>query len=170
MQVLRRIYRGRLINLSRQGFKLPNGHDVNLEVIDHPGAALVVPFLSSKEIILLRQFRPVVNRYLYELPAGTLNSKETHLSCARREIIEETGYCAKIFKRLGQIYPVPGYSTERIVIYKASDLKKVSTAKAEDDEVIKNCIVRREKIRDFFRQGKICDAKTICALTMVGWL
>ena len=101
------IYKGRLISLRLQEVILPNGFKVRLELITHPGAALVVPFLSRNRIIMLRQFRPAINSYLYELPAGTRNVKETPLECAKREILEETGYRADKFHLLGEIYPVP---------------------------------------------------------------
>ena len=73
---------------------------------------------------MIRQFRPVINSYLYELPAGTIDPKERSLACAKREIIEEVGYSASKITRLGKIYPVPGYSTEVIWIYKGEKLKK----------------------------------------------
>jgi len=139
------------------------------EVIKHPGAALVVPFLSANRIIMLRQLRPVINSYIYELPAGTLGRNEPPLACARREIVEETGYSAGRFTFLGAIYPVPGYSTEKIFIYKARALKKRERI-AEKDEVIEAGVFTRAEIKRLFRAGKIVDAKTIAALAMCRWL
>jgi len=147
--------------------KLPNGYTVDLEVIWHPGAALVIPFLNRDTIIFLRQFRPVINKYLYELPAGTLKEGEGPLTCARREIIEETGYSAKKFTFLGKIYPVPGYSTEEINIYKASDLKKEHPL-PEQDEIITSMALKKSEVMRLFKRGRITDAKTICALAMCG--
>jgi ADP-ribose pyrophosphatase len=169
MKDSRVIYKGRLISLATRTVKLPNKFIARLEVITHPGAALVVPFLSRDKIILLRQLRPVIKAYLYELPAGTLKKNETALSCGRREIVEETGYSAKRFTRLGYIYPVPGYSTERIVIFKAEGLSK-KNAQADDDEIIRSFIVTRKQLKAMLRKGKIVDAKTICALALCGWL
>ncbi len=163
------IYKGKLISLAARTVRLPNKFVAHLEVITHPGAALVVPFLSRDKIILLRQLRPVIGAYLYELPAGTLKKNETVLSCGRREIMEETGYRAKRFTRLGYIYPVPGYSTEKIVIFKAEGLSK-KNAQVEEDEIIRSFIVTRKQLKAIFKKGKIVDAKTICALTLCGWL
>jgi len=163
------IYKGKLISLSARTVMLPNKFMARLEVIAHPGAALIVPFLSRDRIILLRQLRPVIGAYLYELPAGTLKKGETVLSCGRREIMEETGYCAKKFTRLGYIYPVPGYSTEKITIFKAEGLSKKNAA-ADKDEIIRSLIVTRKQLKEMFVKGKIVDAKTICALTLCGWL
>lgn len=163
------MFKGKLLKVSRKKVVLPNGNKVELEVIDHPGAALVVPFISKDKIILIRQFRPVIDSYLYELSAGTLNINENVLVCAKRELKEETGYsCAKI-QKIGYIYPVPGYSTEKIVIFKAQGLKKIEH-KNEPDEVISIEIKNKAEIKKLFKSGKIVDAKTICALTMCGWL
>ncbi len=162
-------YRGRLLKLMTRETRLPNGHRVLLEMVKHPGAALVVPFLTRDRIILLRQLRLVINRYIYELPAGTIDSGESPLACARREIREETGYSASKFTRLGKIYPVPGYSTERIFIYRAEGLEK-TTALPEKDEVIRVRVVTRREIVRLFEIGRITDAKTICALCFCGWL
>jgi ADP-ribose pyrophosphatase len=142
---------------------------LKLPKINHPGAALIVPFLSKNKVVFLRQYRPVIKKYLHELPAGTREKEEKHLSCARRELIEETGYAAGKLIKLGYIYPVPGYSTEKIVIYKAVNLKPVKRA-LEKDEIITQSIVSKEKLRRLFAAGKINDAKTICAFTLCGWL
>lgn len=163
------VFKGKLLNVRVVRIRLPNGYTVNLEVVKHPGAGLVIPFLTKDKIIMLRQFRPVIKSYIYELPAGTLDKGESPLECVRREIIEETGYSAKKLKFLGRIYPVPGYSTEKIAIYKAWDLKRAA-GKAEKDEVIENRVLTKPKIRRLFRRGRIVDAKTIAALAMCGWL
>lgn len=149
--------------------RLPNNHKVSLEIVRHPGAALIVPFLDKDKIIILKQFRPVVKSFLYELPAGTCSEGETFLSCAKREIVEETGYSAKRFSLLGKIYPVPGYSTEVIYIFKAQDLIKKACSH-EHDEFIQPLIMNKAKVRKFFKSGKIVDAKTISALALCGWL
>jgi len=169
MDKVKEIFKGKLLDLVKKRTRLPNGYVAELEIIRHPGAALIIPFLAKDKIILLRQFRPVINSYIYELPAGTLDKSESHISCARREIIEETGYSAKKLTLIGKIYPVPGYSTERIMIFKAEGLKKVSRA-PEKDEVIENRIFTRSQIRGLFGRGRIVDAKTICGLAMCGWL
>ncbi len=138
------VYSGRLLKVYKRALTLPNGHRTTLEVIRHPGAALIVP-------------------------AGTIGKGESALACAKREIIEETGYRGRSFVRLGHIFPVPGYSTEKIVIFKASGLVKTAAA-IEADEVISSFSVSRSRLRRLFRSGKIVDAKTICALAMCGWL
>lgn len=163
------VFKGRLLQVFLKKVRLPNGYTCTFETIRHRGAALVVPFLAKDRIIMLRQLRPVIGSYLYELPAGTIDSGETPLACARREIVEETGYAARRFTYLGKIYPVPGYSTERITIYKAEGLKQVERH-AEKDEIITCHIFTKRAIKKLFRGGTMTDAKTIAALALCGWL
>ena len=165
----RSLYKGRLLNLSLKKVKLPNGYTASLEIIKHPGASLIIPFLDKNKIIFLRQYRAVIGSYIYELPAGTLDEGEDTLSCCRREIIEETGYSAAKFKKLGFVYPVPGYSTEKITIYKAEGLKKTAR-NVQKDEVIRSLVFTKSRAVRLFKSGKIVDAKTIAALAMCGWL
>jgi len=169
MDKTRPVFKGRLLKVFVKKVRLPHGYVATFEMIKHPGAALIVPFLSKDKIIMLRQLRPVINSYIYELPAGTLDKNESPASCARREIIEETGYAAKKIKLLGKIYPVPGYSTEKIFIYKAEGLTKTERV-AEKDEVIESRIFSKAGIKRLFKSGKIVDAKTISALAFCGWL
>jgi len=162
---MKTVFSGKLLKVFVKKARLPNGYLATYEMIRHPGAALIVPFLTGDKIIMLKQLRPVIGKHIYELPAGTLDKRESPLSCAKREIIEETGYTAKRFKFLGAIYPVPGYSTEKIFIYKAEGLKETARA-AEEDEVIETCIMTRSQIVKLFNSGKITDAKTIAALAL----
>ncbi len=162
-------HKGRFLNIVTKKKKLPNGIVVTVEMVKHPGAVVIIPFLSQTRIILLRQFRPVLDAYIYELPAGTLEEKEAPAACARREIQEETGYAAKKITRLGAIYPVPGYSTEKIFLFAAEGLTPVAAC-CEDDEVIEPRVFTKAQIKKLFQTGRIVDAKTICGLVMCGWL
>jgi len=166
---MKNVFKGKLLKLFVKKIRLPNGYLATFEIIKHPGAALVVPFLSKDRLIMLRQLRPVIRSYIYELPAGTIDKGETSLECARREIVEETGYSAKKMKLLGSIYPVPGYSTEKITIYKADGLLP-KYRHAEKDEIIELKILTKGAVRRLFKSGKIVDAKTIAALAFCGWL
>ncbi len=169
MTALKTVFKGRLLKVATATIRLPNGHTASFEIVQHPGAVLIVPFLDKDTIVLLRQFRPVIGKYLYELPAGTLDPGERPVVCAKRELIEETGYAAGRMRMIGAIYPVPGYSTEKITIFRACDLSK-TVRDVQKDEVIRFQAIRREKIRRLFAHGKIPDAKTVCALSMCGWL
>jgi len=162
-------FRGRILNVSVKKVRLPNGYTANIEIVKHPGAVLIAPFLSKNKIIMLRQFRPVINSYIYELPAGTLEKNERPLDCARREVIEETGYKSNKLIKLGLIIPVPGYSTEKIFIYKAQNLIRLKPVH-QKDEVIEIFIFSKRQIQKMIKGGKIIDAKTICGLALCGWL
>jgi len=169
MKNRRAIYKGRVIEVWQENKLLPNGRRVRLDIVRHPGAVLIAPFLHPDRIILLKQFRPVVNAYLYELPAGTIDKGETPLVCARREVIEETGFSAAKFKLLGKIYPVPGYSTEKISIYKAQELTRKVKA-GDPDEIIECYVFNKAEVRRLFKKGRIIDAKTIVGLAWCGWI
>ena len=162
-------YAGRFLTIEHRRAVLPGGRRVAVECVNHPGAVLIVPFLSPGRVVLLRQYRAVIESWLYEFPAGTIERGEKPIACARREIIEETGYQAGTMRKLGRIYPVPGYSTELITIFAAERLSAVGMA-CEDDEVIEPVVFNRRAVRELFAQGRLIDAKTICALALCGWL
>ena len=166
---MKNVFKGKLLKVFVKKVRLPNGYLATFEIIKHPGAALIIPFLSKEKIILLKQYRPVIDSYIYELPAGTLDKGEKPIECARREMVEETGFSAKRLTCIGKIFPVPGYSTECIKIYKAEGLRK-EEHEYEKDEVIKIHLFTRPAVRKLFKSGKIVDAKTIAALAFAGWL
>lgn len=163
------VYIGRVFSISREARRLPNGRTTQVDVIKHPGAALIVPFLDQERVVFLRQFRPVLNDYLFELPAGTRDRKETLPMCARRELVEEAGFTAERLELLGKIHPAPGYSTETIFVYGAYGLKK-SASPCDPDEVFTRRVMTKTLVRRLFGAGRITDAKTIAALALCGWL
>lgn len=148
---------------------LPNGRTIKISYINHPGAVIIVPFFNKNMVLMMRQYRPALKKYIYELPAGTLDPNESLLTCAKRELIEETGYRTSRIKKIGQIYPVPGYSTEIIHIFKAEGLT-AGVAEPEIYEVIKLVPMTKTHIQKLFKKGQLQDAKSICALTFCGWL
>ncbi len=161
--------RGSKFNFAVVRKLLPNGSSIDVDVVEHPGAVLILPFLTRDQLIFLHQYRPVLGRFLLELPAGTLNARERPLVCAHRELIEETDYTAGRLTRLGKIYPVPGYSTEIIHIFKAQRLIKKRGVK-DPDEIIEIKILNKLEVQDLVRTGRIMDAKTLAALGLCGWL
>ena len=152
-----------------QAVKLPNGRTVHITVINHPGAVIIAPFLNKNTVVMIRQYRPALKKYIYELPAGTLDPNEALATCAHRELLEETGLKTKKLTKLGSIYPVPGYSTEIIYIFKAEQLS-LTQAQPEEYEVIETMTLTKPKVRALLAQGKLMDAKTICAFAFCGWL
>ncbi len=159
----RSVHRGRLIELRLAARRLPNGRVTELEIIRHPGAVLIVPFIDRDRLMLIRQYRPVIETYLWELPAGTLKRGERPLRCARRELEEEIGCVAREWERLGFLYPAPGYTTEKIHLFAARGLDRTE-CRREEDEVITTRVFTRSEVVKLLRSGRIVDAKTIAAL------
>ncbi|MBD3426253.1 MAG: NUDIX domain-containing protein [Candidatus Omnitrophica bacterium] len=158
----KKVFDGRLIKVFSKHQKLPNGKKTYLEKVHHPGAAVIVPLVKQK-VVMIRQYRPVIDKYIWELPAGTLDAGEKPGTCAKREIREETGYIAKRIERLGYIYTTPGFCNEKIHIYRIWCEEK-KDQKKEEDEIISVRLMTRSQICKRFRKGLITDAKTIAAL------
>ena len=145
--------------------ELPNGHIGEYGSIKHPGAALAVPITNKGEIIILRQYRFAVARYLLEFPAGTLEEGESPLNSIKREIQEEAGYKAKSWDSLGILVPAPGYADEEIHLFLARDLTKLIKAPSGDlDEDIEVLFFQPDDLDKIISSGEeILDAKTITA-------
>ena len=157
------IHTGRVFNMVKETVSLENGAISELEIIEHPGAAAIVPFIDTDHILMLRQYRHAIKKYLWEIPAGTLDPQEAELVCAKRELIEETGYSAADWQMIGEIVPVPGYSNERIHMYLARDLTEEAQS-LDEDEVIEVHQFAFNEAFAMIRRGEIQDAKTICGL------
>jgi ADP-ribose pyrophosphatase len=163
------IYKSRNFDFINVTEKLPNGNTASIDMIRHPGAAVIVPFLTKDKVVIIWQYRQAIQKYIYEFPAGTLEKDEDPKLCAYRELIEETGYKASKMTFLGDVIPVPGYSSEVLKIYSAHGLKPVG-AKTEDSEVIETKVFSKMQVLAMFRSGQITDGKTIAALAMIGWV
>jgi ADP-ribose pyrophosphatase len=162
-----RIHQGRVFTLYRDYIELPNGVRTTLEVIRHPGAAAIVPFTAPGRVLLIRQYRYAVDEAIWEIPAGTLESGESPLECARRELAEETGFAAGRWLPLGSVTPLPAYSDETIHLFRAEDLVP-EEAQADADEILTPHEFAYEETLAMIAAGTIRDAKTIAALTLAG--
>jgi ADP-ribose pyrophosphatase len=164
----RRIYTGRVINLDVDHVRFPDGSSGDLEIIRHPGASAVLPFLGNwagtdPEVLLIRQYRYAADRYLYEIPAGRLNTGESPESCARRELLEETGCSAREVSFLTSMYTTPGFTDERIHLFVASGLARGVT-QHEADEFIEVVTMPLSQALKMVEAGEIQDAKTALGL------
>jgi ADP-ribose pyrophosphatase len=160
------IYSGKKINLRKDEFVLEDGRKVYREIIEHPGSAAIIPFITRDEIILIQQYRHAVKETIYEIPAGTLDEGETFHNCAVRELEEETGYKAGVLEPLVIIYPSPGILSEIMYIFKASNLVRTQI-NHQDDESIKSIMqIKITEALKMIKEGKIKDAKTVCSILM----
>jgi ADP-ribose pyrophosphatase len=157
------VYKGKLINVRIDEIILKNGTKYSREIVEHPGAVTVLAFLNNDTVLMVRQYRRAADKVLLELPAGTLNNNETPEECALRELEEETGYRAHKIEKLGSFYLAPGYSTEKIHAFFASELEE-KKQKLEIDEDIKVEKVRIKDLLVMINDGKIEDAKTLASL------
>jgi ADP-ribose pyrophosphatase len=163
VQATRPIYSGRIFDVFLEKIVLPNGMIKDREVIRHPGAAAMVPLLGDGRVILIKQYRHAVDRFLWEIPAGTLERGENPLECARRELVEEIGYSAATLEKITEILPAPGYTDERIHIFIATDLT-AAPQDLDEDEVLEIEPIPFDRAIEMIGQGHIQDAKTIVGL------
>ena len=157
------IYKGRVVDLRLDTVQLPNGHQTDLEVIRHPGAAAVVPIDAEGNVVLVRQYRHATGGTILEVPAGKLDPGEDPADCARRETAEEVGLQVGELVPMGFIWTTPGFTDERIWLFVARDLQPTAQA-LEPDEVLQ---VERMPLADALQlaaNGGITDGKSICAL------
>jgi ADP-ribose pyrophosphatase len=164
----RRMYTGRVINLDVDTVRFPNGTIGELEMIRHPGASAVVPFLSDPagddpQVLLIRQYRYAAERYLYEIPAGRLDPGEAPDACARRELQEETGCVAARVEHLTTMYTTPGFTDERIHLFMAVGLTRGEDAR-EADEFIEIEPMPLSRALSLVERGEIQDGKTALGL------
>ncbi len=168
MRLVRRdtIYEGRVFKLCRYVIETPEGLQER-DVIEHRGAVAMLAFVRPGTILLEYRYRPALDRHIYELPAGILKPGEDIVQCAKRELLEETGYEAEIVKKLISFYPTPGYTNEMIHIVVMENLKKVGKPQAEMSPEEKYMEIREVDIEDALRMienGEIVDGKTIIGI------
>jgi len=156
------LYQGKIIKVRRDLVTLPNQKEVYREVVEHPGAVVILA-INNDEVMFVEQYRYPLQKILLELPAGKIDANESPINTAIRELQEETGAIAKEIIPLGKVYPSPGYCNEVIYLYYTNDFT-IANSKLDDDEFLN---VRKIKYHDALKMiedGIIVDAKTIIAL------
>jgi len=151
------------IEVDRQTVTLPNGRSVELDIIRHPGASAVVPFVSDRDVLLIRQYRHAAGGTILEVPAGKLDPGDTPNACAHRELEEEAGMRSGRMVALGSVLTTPGFTDEVIHLYAAFDLVDVGT-RHEPDEVIEVLRMSLDEALDLVWNGELRDAKSALAL------
>ena len=159
------LHEGRVFRLVRENLTLENGVVTELDIIRHPGAAAIVPFTQQNTLLLIKQYRHAAGGFIWEIPAGTRDPGESTLTCAKRELIEETGFSAEDWIKLGEITPLPAYSDERIHIFRATNLTPAKQ-NLDQDEILDVHEVIFEDALSMIQNNEIQDAKTISGLFM----
>ncbi len=157
------IYQGKIINLRHDKVKLPDDRETIREIVEHPGAVAILALTEKKEIVMIKQFRKPAEEVLWELPAGTLEEGEDLLSCARRELEEETGYYSRKIKKLITFFSSPGFCNEKLTLFLAEDLEK-RNKNEDDDEFIQVELIKPNEALRLVKENVIKDAKTIIGI------
>jgi ADP-ribose pyrophosphatase len=166
-----RKYTGRVLNLDVDTVRFPDGSTGELEMIRHPGASAVLPFLTDPagedpQVLLIRQYRYAAEGFVYEVPAGRLEANEAPEVCARRELLEETGCTAERIEHVYTFYTTPGFTDEKIHAFMATGITR-GAAKLEADEFVEVVPVTLSKALTMIRDAEIVDAKTALTLLYV---
>ena len=167
----RRVYEGKVINVDRDTVSFPDGSIGELEMVRHPGASAVVPFLTDPksddpQILLIKQYRYAAEDFIYEIPAGKLDGDEDPAVCARRELQEETGCTAERIEHVYTFYTTPGFTDERIHAFMATGLTR-GDMKHEKDEFMSLETVTLSRALELIKKGELRDAKTALAILYV---
>jgi len=156
------LLQGRAFKVRRDYLKTPNGDETKLEIIEHGGSVVVVPIDKDGNLLLVRQYRHAAQQDLLELPAGTRDENEPFEECAAREIREETGMEAGNLQKVGNFYLAPGYSTEFMAVFLATELKH-NPLQADFDEFLQVEKMPIRKAVDLFQSEEMLDAKSLAA-------
>jgi ADP-ribose pyrophosphatase len=165
----REIFRGRTIHVDVDQVRLPNGREMDMELVHHRGAAAVVPVLDDGTVLLVRQYRYATGGWLLEIPAGKLDDGESPETCAVRETEEESGYRPGKLQPLGWIWTTPGFADEKIWLFLATELQLTAQV-LEDDEVLSLERMPLQEAVDQAARGDIQDAKTALALMRAAYV
>lgn len=157
------VYDGRIVKVYKDDVELADGHKSFREVVRHSGGVVIIAFKDKNTILLVKQYRYPIAKTVLELPAGKLEKGEDPFEAAKRELEEETGYCANKWTDLGYINTSPGFSDERLYLYLAQDLE-FTQCRPDEGEIIQAFEYKYEDVLEMIENGEINDAKTICGI------
>ena len=161
------VFDGALLKVRRDRVRLPDGGEATREYIRHPGAVAVVPLFDDGTVLLERQFRYPHRRTFIEVPAGKLDAGEPPLDTAKRELLEETGYAAQEWTRLGTMHTAIAYTDEAIALFLCRKMTRVGEPKLDPGEFVETLIVPFDEAIAMVRDGRITDSKSVCSLLWV---
>ena len=162
------MFEGRIIRVERERVTLANGHTTVLEAVRHRGSVVIVAVPAPDRLILIRQFRPVIERWIWELPAGSLDPGEAPDTAVVRECEEEIGLTPKRIRSLGSWYPTPGFCDEIMHFYLCEDLiAPEGPVTRDEDEQIEPATVTFDDVREMIADGRVVDMKTVVGLALL---
>lgn len=167
----RLVYEGRIFDVTVDRVRLPHGREADMEIVRHDGSVVLLPIADDGRVLLVRQYRYAADRFLWELPAGSLEVGEDRDVAAARECQEELGLIANRLERLLTLYPTPGFCTETMTYYRATGLRTPGPndpeAHQDDDESIEVRAFSVDDIRAMIASGEIADLKTVAGLSFL---
>ena len=167
----RLVYEGRIFDVTVDRVRLPHGRDADLEIVRHDGSVVLIPVADEGRVLLVRQYRYAAGRFLWELPAGSLEVGEDRDAAASRECQEELGLVPGCLERLLTLYPTPGFCTETMTYYRATGLRPPGPgdpeAHQDEDESIEVRAFSVDEIRAMVASGEIADLKTVAGLSFL---
>jgi ADP-ribose pyrophosphatase len=162
------MFEGRVIRIEREAVTLDNGQVAMIEAVRHRGSVVILAQPSPGEIVVIRQFRPVINRWIWEVPAGSLDEDESPDTAVVRECEEEIGLTPRRVERVASWYPSPGFCDEIMHFYHCTDLVVPAGPVARDpDEQIEPATVPLTELRAMIDDGRVVDMKTVLALSLL---
>jgi ADP-ribose pyrophosphatase len=159
------LFRGRAFTIRRDLLRTPDGRETKFDIVEHGGSVILLPLDSDGNLLFVRQYRHAAGKDLLELPAGTRDGDETYETCAAREIREETGMAAGNLKKIGEFYLAPGYSTEFMAVFLATQLR-LDPLEADADEFLQIEKIPLKRAYEMAEHGQIPDAKSLAALLL----
>ena len=161
-------FTGRVFHVDRDRVRLPNGRAATLDIVRHRGSVVLIPQPSADEVILIRQYRYAIRRWIWELPAGTLDAGEGARAAARRECEEEIGLTPHKLTKVGEFFPTPGFCDEVMLYFACADLRRPTRRIAQDpDEQIEPKSFSLRGARALIARGDIVDMKTVVGLGLL---
>ncbi|MDE3154231.1 MAG: NUDIX hydrolase [Acidobacteriota bacterium] len=164
------VFEGRVFHVTVDPIQLPGGRELRMEAVRHPGSVVLVPMPDPDHVVLIRQYRYVIDRWIWELPAGTLHAGEPPEEAAARECAEETRLVPGRLEAIGSFFPSPGFCDELMHFYRLTDLSPAAPGSAtpDEDEQIEPQLFTLDEARALLARGDIVDMKTVCGLALIG--
>lgn len=157
------LWHGKVFDFNSEEVVLPNGKNTQIGFIHHPGSSAIVPIFEEESIVLIRQYRPPIEDFIWEIPSGTMLPGEDPLECAKRELREECGFRSNQLEKMGEILIAPWYSDERIYLFSATALIPCEK-ELDEDEMITTHLFSFDQTMAMIERGEIQDATTIVGL------